>query len=254
MTVFFFIKRIEFLLLPFTWVLILLAWAWYTANPYRRKRLLGAALCILIFFSNSFIVDECYRLWEVDVTVAHEMDPTIRTAILLGGGLTYDNSIDRVNYGSNADRYIQVLEPYHRGLIDRIVVSGGAANYLEPETREGDILKRFLLHAGVREQDIIVENQSLNTYENAKYCKPILDQLEDERFLLITSSTHIRRAVACFEHQGIKVVPYAVQKKVGNRRWNLDYLLVPQVANFNAWASLIHEWIGYVSYKMRGYC
>jgi len=33
-----------------------------------------------------------------------------------------------------------------------------------------------------------------------------------------------------------------------------DYLLVPQVSNFNAWASLIHEWIGYASYKIRGYC
>jgi len=254
MTVFFLIKRLEFMLLPFTWVLLLLAWAWFTANPYRSRRLIGVAFGILLFFSNSFIVDECYRLWEVDVTVAHEMDTTIRTAILLGGGLTYDKTIDRVNYGTNADRYIQVLEPYHRGQIDRIVVSGGAANYLEPDTREGDILKRFLLHAGVREQDIIVENKSLNTYENALHCKPILEALGDEKFLLITTSSHIRRAVACFEHQGVDVVPYPVQKKVGNRRWQLDHLLVPQVANFQAWASLIHEWIGYASYKARGYC
>ena len=254
MSLFFFIKRIEFMLLPFTWVLILMTWAWFTADPYRRRRLLGAALGILLFFSNSVIVDEFYRMWEVEVTVAEAMDPTIRTAILLGGGLTYDKTADRVNYGSNADRYIQVLEPYHNGQIDRIVVVGGPANYLEPWTREGDILKRFLLNAGVREQDIIVENRSLNTHENAKYCRPLLDKLGDERFLLITSATHIRRAVACFEKQGIKVMPYAVQKRVGIRRWELDYLLVPQVSNFNAWASLIHEWIGYASYKIRGYC
>jgi len=251
---FFLIKRLEFLLQPFTWALVLLALAWYTANPYRRRRLIGAALGILLFFSNSFIVDECYRWWEVEITQFHELDPGIRTAILLGGGLSYDQTVDRVNYGSSSDRYIQVLEPYHRGLIDRIVVVGGPANYLEPETREGDMLQRFLLTAGVAEGDIIVERESLNTYENALYSKPILEQLGERRFLLVTASTHMRRAVACFNHQGIEVQSYATQKKVGIRRWEPDYLLVPMADNFGKWASLVHEWIGFVSYKVRGYC
>jgi uncharacterized SAM-binding protein YcdF (DUF218 family) len=254
MSVFFLIKRLEFLLLPFTWVLLMLGWAWFTANPYLRRRLLGAALGFLLFFSNSVIVDECYRWWETEVTLIQDIDPNIRTAILLGGGLTYDKTVDRVNYGSNADRYIQVLEPYHSGRIKRIVVVGGDANYLEPWTREGDMLKRFLLNAGVKEEHIILENQSRNTYDNALKCKPLLDKLGEQRYLLVTSSTHIRRAVACFEAQGIAIQPYAVQKRVGIRRWELDYLLVPQVSNLNAWASLIHEWIGYVSYKVRGYC
>lgn len=254
MNLFFLIKRLEFLLQPFTWALLLLVLAWLTANPYRRRRLLGGAMGILIFFSNSFIVDELYRWWEVEVTLFHEIAPDVRTAVLLGGGLTYDNTVDRVNYGNNADRYIQVLEPYHRGLIDRIVVVGGAANYLEPETREGEMLRRFLLTAGVADEDIIVERESMNTYENALFCVPVLRQLNEERFLLITSSTHVRRAVACFSRQGIEVQPYAVQKRVGNRRWELDYLLVPRVVNFDKWAYIIHEWIGFLSYRVRGYC
>ncbi len=254
MSVFFLIKRLEFLLQPFSWAVILLLMAWCTANPYRRRRWLGWAVALLLFFSNSFIVDEFYRWWEVEVTKFHEIDPDIRTAVLLGGGLTYDKEVDRVNYGGNADRYAQVLEPYHRGLIDRIVVVGGPANYLEPETREGDMLKRFLLTAGVQEEHIVVENRSLNTYENAVNCVPILRDLNEDRFLLVTSASHIRRAVACFERQGIRVQPYSVQKRVGNRRWELDFMLVPQANNFNKWESLMHEWVGYVSYRIRGYC
>lgn len=254
MSVFFLIKRLEFLLQPFTWALILLALAWYTANPYRRRRLLGAALGVLLFFSNSFIVDECYRWWEMEITLFREIDPSIRTAILLGGGLSYDKEVDRVNYGHSADRYVQVLEPYHRGLIDRIMVVGGAANYLEPETREGDLLKRFLLNAGVAESDIIVERQSLNTFQNAALSRPILEKLGEQRYLLVTSSSHMRRALACFAQQGIDVQPYAVQKRVGNRRWELDFLLVPKAENFGKWAALLHEWVGFVSYKVRGYC
>jgi uncharacterized SAM-binding protein YcdF (DUF218 family) len=253
-SVFFLIKRLEFLLQPFTWALILLALAWYTANPYRRRRLIGAALGILLFFSNSFIVDECYRWWEVEMTQFHELDPSVRTAILLGGGLSYDKDVDRVNYGHSADRYVQVLEPYHRGLIDRIVVVGGAANFLEPETREGDMLRRFLLTAGVAEEDIIVERQSRNTHENALYCRPVLQQLNEDRFLLVTSSVHMRRSMACFEKQGVDVQPYAVQKRVGIRRWELDFVFVPKTENFGKWAGLLHEWVGFASYRIRGYC
>jgi uncharacterized SAM-binding protein YcdF (DUF218 family) len=251
---FFLIKRLEFLLQPFTWVLILLAWAWFTANPYRRRRLVGASLGILLFFTNSFIVDECLRWWETGITQFHEIDPGISTTILLGGGLSYDKEADRVNFGCGADRYVQVLEPYRRGHVQRIMVVGGPANFLEPETREGDMMKRLLLLAGVPEEDIIVENRSLNTYQNALFSRPILDSLGEGRFLLITSATHMRRAVACFEGRGIEVQPYAVQKKVGNRRWELDYLLAPDISNFGKWQQLVHEWAGFVSYKLRGYC
>ncbi|MGB0918798.1 MAG: YdcF family protein, partial [Flavobacteriales bacterium] len=75
----------------------------------------------------------------------------------------------------------------------------------------------------------------------------------EKRFLLITSSAHIRRAQACFEKQGVSVQVYPAMKGVGNRRWQLDYLLVPSLDNFSKWRGLIHEWIGFLSYKVRGY-
>ena len=253
-SIFFLIKRLEFLLQPFTWVLIMLAWAWFTANPYRSRRLVMTSLALLLFFSNSFIVDECLRWWESEITQFHEIDPSIRTAIVLGGGLAYDKDVDRVNYGCGADRYVQVLEPYRRGHVQRIMVVGGAANFLEPETREADMMKRLLLLSGVPEEHIIMENQSLNTYQNALFSAPILDSLGEGRYMLLTSATHMRRAVTCFKRQGIDVQPYSVQKKVGKRRWELDYLLAPNIHNFGKWQQLIHEWFGFISYRVRGYC
>ena len=100
---------------------------------------------------------------------------------------------------------------------------------------------------------MIIEAASLNTYQNALNCKPILEDLGDEKFLLITSSLHMRRAIACFAKQGITVQPYSAMKMVGTRRWQMDYVLVPSLENFSKWRSLIHEWIGFASYKVRGY-
>lgn len=249
----FLIRRTEFLLYPFTWVLILLLIALLTYNKKRRKRLLMTSLGMLLFFSNSFIVDEFLRIWEVDVTRIEEIDPEIKTAIVLGGGVFYDAETDMVKYGGNADRYLGVLRPYREGKIGKILVSGGAANYLEPNTREGEMLERLYLLCNINKDDILLEDKSLNTHQNALYSKPILEATGEKKFLLITSAGHIRRAVACFEKQGVEVQPFPVMKGVGNRRYELDHLLVPRIMNFHRWHSLIHEWVGFLSYKVRGY-
>ena len=249
----FFIRRIEFLLHPFTWVVILLMLAVLTYDQHKRKRRLTRALFMSLFFSNTFIVDEFTRVWEMNVTPVWEIDPNVKTAIVLGGGVYYDTETDVVTYGGNADRYLGVLRPYQEGRIQRILLSGGGANYLAPDVKESEMLKRLYLLCNIPSEDILVEEKSLNTYQNALYSKPILEDLGEENYLLITSALHMRRAVACFEKQGISVIPHPVMKSVGNRRYQIDHLLVPRVMNFHKWMVLIHEWIGFLSYKVRGY-
>ena len=208
---------------------------------------------MLIFFSNSFVIDELVRAWEVEVTLNGDIDPSVKTAIVLGGGVYHDKETGKIKYGRNADRYLSVLEPYRHGLVQKIVVSGGPANYLEPWAKESLIIKGLYLLCDLPSEDVIIEDASLNTYQNAVNCKPLLEGLGDENFLLITSSLHMRRAIACFDKQGINVQPYSAMKMVGVRRWQIDYLLVPSINNFGKWSALIHEWIGFASYKVRGY-
>ena len=249
----FLIRRTEFLLYPFTWALILLFLALVTYNQKRRKRLLLWGFGILVFFSNSFVIDELVRAWEVEVTLTGDIDSSVKTAIVLGGGAYHDKETGKIKYGRNADRYLSVLSPYREGVVEKILVSGGPANYLEPWAKESEIIKGLYLLCGLPGEDVMIEDKSLNTYQNALNCKPILNNLGEEKFLLITSSIHMRRAIACFEKQGIKVQPYSAMKMVGTRRWQIDYLLVPSLSNFSKWGALIHEWVGFLSYKVRGY-
>ncbi|MFT4681255.1 MAG: uncharacterized SAM-binding protein YcdF (DUF218 family) [Flavobacteriales bacterium] len=254
MNIQFLIRRTEFMIYPFTWVMILLLVALITSNQARRKRMLLWAFGMIIFFSNSFIINELVRAWEVDVISLEDIDPRIKTAIMLGGGVYHDKENDRVKYGKNADRYLSVLELYKHRKINKILITGGAANYLEPWAKESEIIKRLYLLCGIPSKDVLVEGKSMNTYENALYAKEILAKTGEQKFLLITSSSHIRRAKACFVKQGIDVQVYPAAKGVGVRRWEIDYLLVPQIDNFGKWRSLIHEWLGFVTYKILGRC
>ena len=145
----FLIRRTEFLLHPFTWVIILLLLAVFTYNQRKRKRRLIWALGLTLFFSNSFIVDEFVRIWEMDVVPVWEIEEGVTTAIVLGGGVYYDTETDVVTYGGNADRYLGVLRPYHENRISKVLVSGGGANYLAQNVKEGEMLKRLYLQCNI---------------------------------------------------------------------------------------------------------
>jgi hypothetical protein len=62
---FFYLSKIfYFLLLPSTWIVILLLWAWKSKHAKGKKYLYGITVFLFLFFSNRFIVDEFARLWE----------------------------------------------------------------------------------------------------------------------------------------------------------------------------------------------
>jgi uncharacterized SAM-binding protein YcdF (DUF218 family) len=63
-----------------------------------------------------------------------------------------------------------------------------------------------LAQQGMPRADMLTENRSHDTYENALYSARILRQIGARRILLVTSAIHMRRAAACFRKQGIEVI------------------------------------------------
>ncbi|MCF8234348.1 MAG: YdcF family protein [Bacteroidales bacterium] len=240
---------------PFLWILVLLIFALITRKIRRQKRLLFISLILLYFFSNSFIVMETIRLWEVPVTKTGDIENRYDVGIVLGGGMiSYDEEKDRRTYRNNIDRLLQAIELYKRGHIEKLMLSGGSGNIVFRDMLESSMLKEFLVNIGIPEQDIIIDSLSENTYENAVFSAELLKREYPEgKFLLITSAIHMPRAAACFEKQGISTEPYSTNAYAGPRRYHFAHLFVPSIINFVLWDRLIHESLGYVAYWTMGY-
>jgi uncharacterized SAM-binding protein YcdF (DUF218 family) len=116
-------------------------------------------------------------------------------------------------------------------------------------------VKKYLRSIHFPDSGLIVESKSKNTYENAVFTKKILDSLNmDGEFLLVTSAYHMPRAVAIFKKAGYKhITPYITNRSSGVRRFTLDHLLIPNPGALFAIEFLIHEWVGFVTYKIKGY-
>ena len=102
---------------------------------------------------------------------------------------------------------------------------------------EASLLRNYLLKIRVPDSAIIIDSTSKYTFENAVNSVKILkEKYPDGKFLLITSSAHIRRAQACFKKQGLKFDIYPTNKIVSDvRRWDLSYLFVPNIECFSYW-------------------
>ncbi len=248
-------KILSFFLSPVTWIIVLLVLSVIYFRRKFAKKLIIFALVFSCFFTNSFITDEFIRLWELPSITLDQVDTTIETGVLLGGGIfNYEPGNDKLIQKHNPDRFYQSMLLLKKRKIENIIISGGSGSLIFKNILEAELMKKALIDLGFQTSRIYVEKRSHNTYENAYFTRELMDEnFSSKRVLLITSSLHMRRSVKCFQKQGIVVVPYPTDKMTGERRFDVGHLLLPDTANLLKWEKLLHEWIGYLVYDFVGY-
>lgn len=252
---FFFSKIIVFLLSPYTWlfagILYLLKKLWHT--PY-KKWILGFTIFAYVI-SNSFLVDEVVRAWEYNDDDIYLKKTKYDLAIVLGGMGRIDERQQRFDFTYSGDRLFQTLPLYFQNRVGKILITGGSGSISKPNQREAIYIKKYLKSISIPDSNIIIENNSKNTYENAVFTKHILDSMQFKgSILLVTSSFHMRRSLAIFNKAGYKnITPYVTNKISGLRKYEIDHCLIPNVEAVVTLNIILHEMFGYITYKVKGY-
>jgi uncharacterized SAM-binding protein YcdF (DUF218 family) len=246
-------KFLAFLVNPVFWLIVLLFYVWLGKREGLKRRLIKIAVVLLFLFSNPFLFDEIMRLWEVPAVSVQSLH-VYDAGVVLGTTSRYDKKLDRIQFIQSGDRLFQAIELYKKGKIRKILYSGGSGSLLHPDEIDGPWIKRYLVTIGIPEKDIIIENISRNTFENAVMAKPILDRIAPNgKYLLITSAYHMRRSLRCFAKAGISIDPYSTDRISGPSKYELGYLFIPDTFTFASWYLLYHEVLGFVFYKISGY-
>lgn len=247
-------KILRYVFSPVLWIAILIIAALLMKNVRHKKRLWIIAGVMFLFFTNTFIADECMRLWEIPAVQQNELNAPYDVGILLTGMCTYDETYNRINFNRSSDRLLQTMDLYHKGIIKHIFISGGSGELRQPDFQEAQILYDFLVQSGIPAADVAYEIKSRNTAENAIESAQVLKpETSDSTYLLITSGYHLRRAAACFRKQGFDVDLYSTDRFTGKRKYHVEYLLLPQPEALNRWEILLIETNGMLMYKLKGY-
>jgi len=234
--------------------LIGLVWlAYFIFKRWRfRKYLAVLGFALFIIFTNDFFANSLLKWWESEPANLEEVKSQHYDYGVLLTGMTNTLKMpkDRVYFNQNADRLLQSMMLFEQGVIDTLYISGGGATALRKDLQEASVIHSYLESINFPIDRIIIEDQSRNTVESARFAKEVIDQ--NQQLLLITSASHMPRARGCFEKQAFKVKEYPTVFLTNDEMINPSMFL-PSDDALLKWNILFKEWMGYAAYWVAGY-
>jgi uncharacterized SAM-binding protein YcdF (DUF218 family) len=219
---------------------------------WRQRRLAIAVVCGTLFWVlgagwlSAPLLHLAQRGFEEKSTPQDVHFASRTTFILLGGGTRYDDEKRLVPKRDAFTRIVVTAELYREcrraGGACRVIVSGG--NPQHHEQAEADNYAPFLLARGVSAADLVLENESLDTYQNARNVAGIVQPERDETLVLITSAYHMHRSLLAFNAFGLDT-----QAFTSNVR-QPEAAFFPDSRGFNDTETALHELIGVAWFRV----
>ncbi len=246
-------KLLSVLIEPFFWVFILIILAWLFRYRGYQKFFLRLSVIVLIIFSNSALFLGFVSLWEEEGQKIEDVEYH-DIAVVLGGMAEYNKDLDRLSIRRGGDRIWQAMNLYFEGKVGKILISGDNGFVTSSGLHEATQFRDILIKNGIPPTDILVDSLSKNTYQNAVESKKVIDELnKDVSVLLVTSGIHMKRSKACFVKQGFSdLSTFSTDHYVG-QKMGFSHYFIPNASVLVSWKSLLHEWVGYITYALKGY-
>ena len=102
---------------------------------------------------------------------------------------------DQISLNGSAERLVESVPIIKKFDKAKVIFSGGSGIINRPDLGHSQVAKSFYKKIGIEIDQIIFEDQSRNTYENIIYSKKIANPKINENWLLITSASHMKRAL-----------------------------------------------------------
>ena len=246
--------------LPFLLILILIGVILLYAGPKLStlKRVwLTSTFCAYWLMSTHLGATYLESLLNQDFTSITTNIETIdpdAIVVLSGGGHTLGNNINTINIVSTHTAY-RILEAYrlHKNLPEvPIILSGGIGDSLALSIPESELMRKELLELGVKDSLLLMEPNSQNTYEQAINITKLMTRLDMESIMLVTSHTHMKRALATFRTQDLYAIPSAAfHTKIPTHK--IKWSLYPTKTSLARSQNVIREIAAYLYYKQQGW-
>jgi len=242
--------------MPLTITIILIVAGAFFIKRKWGKSCLWSGIFLLWFFSNQFIANQAMQVWEPEFKPFNEIKNHEIGIVLTGVTNLSKTAYDRTFFNKGADRITHALQLYQEGKIKKILITGGQGLNPVNSQSEAEVLQRFLLMTGVPAEDMMIEDQSKNTAQNAEFSKSFLEEKGisiTQEFVLITSAFHMSRAKGCFDKVGLKTITFPTDYYSSDTKFDIPTLLFPDPYSIFMWHKLVKEWIGIAVYRIVGY-
>lgn len=115
-------------------------------------------------------------------------------------------------------RTLHALHLYRKGIAPKIICTGGVG---DNPPAEAEVAAKLLMTKGVPRKDVVLENSSTSTWENAINAAKICKARHWKRVVVVSDPFHLWRAERNFRHQGV----LAFGSPVAREQWQVRPLL-----------------------------
>ena len=219
----------------------------------RKKARIVAIVCLalLLLLSLPVVVNQVARFWERIPPISSEAVQQLKPEglVVIGGGLAYrvPEYPGRVTLNTRTLLRIRYAAKLSNELGLRILVSGGSVE--EPEVLSEADLMAEALDREFKTPVAWLERESMNTAENARFSRKLLNEFGINKIVLVTQAYHMPRAALEFRKAGFEVLP-APTAFIGHAG---KLRLFDWFPSTTAWANsylLVHEMIGMLWYRI----
>jgi len=220
----------------------------YRNKLIQAKITLMLSIVWLFLFSYPPLANTLLHQIESDHPTLHKAPGNIKYIYVLGNGHTTDESLPITSQVSETAvvRLNEGIRLYRQ--LDnnaKIIVSG--YHGLHDSTEHAVMQKKLAVSLGVDENDLILYLGTRDTQEEAQAGKTLLN---DAPFILVTSASHMTRALKFFTHEGLSPIPAPTNHRASIKHPNYtDFFSSDALEKSRlVW----HEYLGLIWQKLKG--
>lgn len=243
-------KILSAAILPLPIALVCLVLAILLALFARRTMALGLCtlgVILLLIFSLPYLPDAMLKNLESRYQPLTQFPTGVNTIVVLGagnGGYPRYPANDKLSAASLA-RLVEAIRIYKHLGHAKLLLSGGRVFGSPPDA---DAMNNVASLLGISPQDIIIENGSQDTYQEALFLHNLL---KNQPFILVTSAYHMPRAMQLFEKQGMHPIAAPTEFLEAKRRYTIKRYF-PSAASLLYSDIALHEYFGIAWSRLTG--
>jgi len=245
-------KVILFVLLPPASLIIVMALGVLLIRRYPRlaKAFIVFGLSVLYLLSIRPISDALIRPLESSFLPlkASSINSANVIVVLTGGVADLSwRSISPQPSRTSLSRLVYGVTLYKQVPGTNIIISGGSGDPEKQNISEADAMKDMAIALGVPAKDMLIERDSRNTIESVNALRGFVGK----SMVLVTSASHMKRAVAMFKKMGMNVVPAPTDYMSEQKKVSL-YSLIPTANHLLTSSTAFYEYISFIWYRVNG--
>jgi uncharacterized SAM-binding protein YcdF (DUF218 family) len=172
----------------------------------------------------------------------------IKWVVVLGGGHVSNPQIPATSRVSSSAlvRLVEGIRLYREGHGRKLILTGGVIFDPIPHAR---VLANIAQSIGVDKQDLVLEDNSMDTKDEARFVRELVGE---DKFILVTSATHMPRSMALFRNQGMEPIPAPAGHIIKKRPGFTPGIFFPGAAELYQTERAVYEYLGMAWARLRG--